>query len=438
MKTRTNRRNAVKAGLFSLAGLGLARAPHTLTMSDWCRGEERGEEQRSLKSTADSVIFVNLAGGPSHLDTLDMKPEGPAETRGEFTSIQTKLPGLLACEHMPQFAKNADRFTLLRGISHTVGDHPQGQAYIATGNRPGPALKHPALGAIVSKEIAGSPDLPPFVAIPQTEWNAGFMGDSYSAFNTNAVPTPGKPFAVRGITLPDGVTLEKVARRENLRKNLDQTFRDFDTNSELLEALDTFGARAYDMMTSARTREAFDVSLEADSMQKLFGTDEVGQGLLLATRLVEFGIPFVTVTSSGWDTHLDNFDGHRKLIPPVDAAMIATLDALQAKGLLERTLVVVMGEFGRTPKINQNVGRDHYPRVNWCLLAGGGVRPGQLIGGTDAGGEAPDDDTQISPDDIGATILHALGIDHHSEYFTRTGRPVSLIPHGTVLENVFG
>jgi hypothetical protein len=431
-----HRRDLLKAGVLGLTGIGASplRGWRDLTLGDWCQAAE----VRNSAATADSVLFINLAGGPSHLDTLDMKPDGPAETRGEFSSIQTKIPGLLACEYMPEFAKIADRFTLLRGISHTVGDHPQGQSYIATGNRPGPALKYPALGSVVGRELAGAPNLPPFVAIPQTEWNAGYMGDSYSPFSTNAVPKPGQPFEVRGITLPEGVTLEKVNRREQLLEKLDTAFRSVDTNSELLDALDNFGDRAYEMMTSTKTREAFDVSLEPKSIQDLYKGDELGQGLLLATRLLEFGIPFVTVTSAGWDTHLDNFAGHRRLIPPLDAGLAATMQTLDDKGLLERTLIVVMGEFGRTPKVNQNMGRDHYPRANWCLMAGGGVRPGQLIGATDAGGESPTDDTSLSPDDIGATMLHALGIDHHKEYFTRTGRPVSLVPHGHVIEHVFG
>ena len=150
------------------------------------------------------------------------------------------------------------------------------------------------------------------------------------------------------------------------------------------------------------------------------------------------GVKFVTVTNTGWDTHLDNFKGHRRLMPPFDAGITAAVTALREKNLLDRTLVVAMGEFGRTPKINANRGRDHYPRVNWCLMAGGGVRPGQLLGATDRGGEAPTGDTEIRPDDLGATIFHALGIHHHKEYYTQTGRPVSLIPHGRVLRSLFG
>ena len=234
-----------------------------------------------------------------------------------------------------------------------------------------------------------------------------------------------------------GITVEKVARRQKLLKEIDTAFRNVETNSQLLEAFDTLGQQAYSMITSKRTREAFDVSREPESISKLFDPNELGQSLLLATRLIESGVPFVTVTNQGWDTHLDNFKGHARLLPPFDASLTAAVTALREKGLLERTLVVAMGEFGRTPKINQNVGRDHYPRANWCLMTGGGVRPGQLIGATDDAGTGPTDGTDIHPDDLGASIFHALGIDHHNEYYTKTNRPVSLIPHGRVISELF-
>jgi hypothetical protein len=425
-KGRISRRGVLQAGVLGATGLTLADA---LRMA-------HGES--GSKASADAVLFLNLAGGPAHLDTLDMKENLPEETRSEFKSISSKLSGLSVCEHLPKIAAAADQFTLIRGISHTTGDHPQGQAYIAAGNRPNPAVKYPSYGSVIMKELPGDPDLPPYVAIPQTEWSAGYMGDSFAPFKTNAVPKPGERFAVRGISLAEGVTVDKVNRREKLLKDLDTRLREVDTNSQLLEALDTFGQQAYSMITSERTQKAFDVSLELESIRKLFAADEVSQSLLLATRLIDSGCRFVTVTSQGWDTHLDNFVGHKRLMPPVDAGFTAALTALREKGLLDRTLVIAMGEFGRTPKINQNVGRDHYPRANWCMMAGGGVKPGQLIGATDEKGEGPTAETDIHPDDLGASIFHALGIDHHKEYYTRTGRPVSLIPNGRVMHDLFG
>ncbi len=419
------RRDMLQAGVLGLTGL---------TLSSFLRAADSAKRE----ATADSVLFINLAGGPSHLDTLDMKPDGPADTRGEFQAVQSKLSGLVVCEHLPKMAAAAHQFTLIRGISHTAGAHPQGQSYISTGNRPSPAVVYPSYGSVIGKEMPGDPDLPPYIAVPQTEWNAGYLGDAFAPFKTNAVPKPGEPFAVRGISLAEGVTIEKVRRREKLLHDLDTTFRDAETGSQLLDALDTFGRQAHSMITSKRTREAFDVSREPASIRELFADDELGQSLLLSVRLIEAGVRFITVTNPGWDTHLDNFTGHRRLMPPMDAGFTAALEALRAKGLLDRTLVVMMGEFGRTPKINANVGRDHYPRVGWCVMAGGGVRPGQLIGGSDRGGEAPDDSTDIKPDDLGASIFHALGIDHHKEYYTQSARPVSLVPHGRVIDGLFG
>jgi uncharacterized protein (DUF1501 family) len=279
--------------------------------------------------------------------------------------------------------------------------------------------------------------MPSYVAIPKTEWNAGYMGDAYAPFKTNAVPQPGKPFQVRGISLGDGLTFEKVNQREKLLTKLDRTFRDAEINSQLLDALDKFGKQAYSMITSERALKAFDVNLEDENLRKQFGTDEFNQGLLLGCRLIEFGVKFVTVSYDGWDTHLDNFNKHRKLLKPLDQGLPAMLNMLSAKGLLDRTLIIVMGEFGRTPKINRNSGRDHYPRVNWSLMTGGGIKPGQLIGATDKNGESPTDDTNITPDDLAATLYHSLGIDPLTEYYTKTNRPALLVPHGRVMTELF-
>jgi hypothetical protein len=429
MKSRycdgVKRRDFLRAGAIGSLGLTL---PSFLRLAQANEGR---------KSSADAVLFINLEGGPSHLDTLDMKPEGPSETRGEFKPIQSAIPGLHVCEYLPKFAAVADKFALLRGISHSAGSHPLGQSYISTGNRPTPALIYPSLGAVATKELPGKSDMPSYIAIPKTEWNAGFMGDAYAPFKTNAVPRPGEPFVVRGISLADGLTVDRVNRREQLLKKVDRTFREADTNSQLLEALDKFGGQAYSMITSPRAQKAFDVTLEPEPIRERFSVDEFNQSLLLACRLIEFGVPFITVSNAGWDTHTDNFTGHKRLIPPLDVGLSSVIATLAEKGLLERTLVVAMGEFGRTPKINVNTGRDHYPRASWSLFAGGGVQPGQLIGGTDAGGETPDDDTDITPDDIAATIYHALGIDPLAEYHTNTGRPVMLVPNGRVITQLF-
>lgn len=426
---KISRRNVLQAGF--LGGLGLSLS-NFLNLSA-LNAESTGKKT----SKADSVLFLNLAGGVSHLDTLDRKPEAPVETQGEFKSIQTCVPGYDVCEYMPKYAAMADQFTLLRGISHSAGAHPQGQSWISTGNRPVPALIYPSLGSVISKEVSSKPDLPGYVAIPKTEWNAGYMGDAFAPFKTNTVPRPGQPFQVRGISLPDGLTIDKVNQRQKLLSKLDRRFKEDATESQLLEALDKFGSQAYNMITSKRARAAFDVEQESSNIRDLFGADEFSQSVLLGCRLIEYGVPFVTATYQGWDTHTENFAGHRRLLPALDGGITAGLEMLKQKGLLDRTLVVIMGEFGRTPKINVNAGRDHYPRVNWCLMAGGGVKPGQFVGGTNKNGDAPDDKTNIKPDDIAATIYHALGIDPLKEYYTNTGRPTMLVPHGRIMNELF-
>jgi hypothetical protein len=428
---RTTRREALRIGM--LGSLGLSFADYLSFAA------ESSADSSRAKPKADSVIFVMLQGGASHLDTLDLKPDAPSEEQGELKPISSAMPSVPVCELLPKTARILDKFTLIRGISHSTGDHPKACEYVYTGNRPTPALVHPAMGCIAGLEKPSAPDLPSFVAIPTTDMNPGYLGVAQASFKTTAVPKAGKPFEVRGLTLPQGLKIEKIKEREALLADLDQTFRAVDTNSALLEGLDRFGRQAQEMITAQRAQKAFDIAQESPNIVKLFGTDDGSQCMLLASRLVEHGIRFVTVTLPAWDSHLDIFPQMRnKLCPPLDNGLSGLMHALEQKGLLARTLVVVMGEFGRTPTINKNAGRDHWPRANWALLAGAGVKRGNLVGATDKKGHGPSDGTAIKPDDMTATIYHALGIDHRKEYHTRTGRPVILVPEGDVIPGVFG
>ena len=210
-----------------------------------------------------------------------------------------------------------------------------------------------------------------------------------------------------------------------------------DNRKGLLEGLDRFSRKASEMILSPRAREAFDVNRESPQIQKLFEKDDLSQSLLLAARLVEHGVRFVTVTHQGWDTHSENFSGHKKLLGPFDAGMTALIEMLELKGLLDKVLVVATGEFGRTPTINKLAGRDHWPQTMWTLVAGGGAKRNYFLGATDPKGHRPTDDTRFKPDDLAASIYHALGIDPQHEYFTPTGRPVLLVPEGRVLHELF-
>lgn len=421
------RRDFLRAGAAGGAGLTLA---NYLQMAD--AGAVRDT------ATAKSAIFINLNGGPSHLDTFDPKPDAPEEYRGEFGAIQTKVPGVWISEHLPKLADVMDRFCILRGVSHSIAAHQLGTEYINTGNRPLPSLKYPAYSAVASRELHCDPELPISVAIPRSQQHAGFLGVRYVPMNTSATPQIGNPFRVRGMSLRNGLTIPDVEKRRSLLNELDTTFQQVEGNSQLLDALDQFGQQAHTMITSRRSREAFDIARENPEFATTFGKSGLGGSCLLALRLVEAGVRFVTVTNGGWDTHVDNWTRLQKnQLPPLDEALSALLTGLESRGLLESTIVYVTGEFGRTPKINQDrVGRDHYPRNMFMLMAGGGVRGGRVLGESDEKGTMPKNDG-FSPDDVAASFYHALGIDHQYEYHTTTGRPVMIVRNGSVIPDLF-
>jgi hypothetical protein len=385
-----------------------------------------------------SAIFINLAGGPTHMDTFDLKPDAPEEYRGEFKPIATKTPGVEIAPLLPKLAQCTDRFAILRGVSHNLAAHEFGTKYMNTGNRPLPSLEFPGYGAVVSKELGGPTDLPWFVAIPNTPQVPGYLGVQYAALNTGATPRAGQPFSVRGISLAGGVTVSEVERRQNLLEDLDRTFHGFEEKSDLLSGLDRFSQRAYDIISSKRAREAFDVSKESPSVAQRFGGHAFGQSCLLAYRLVQAGVRFVTVNFGGWDMHRDIFRNLKQRLPELDQGLAALFEVLGEKGLLGSTTVFVTGEFGRTPRINnQRAGRDHWPRAMFVLLAGSGIRGGQVLGKSDEKGQGPVGDG-FTPDDVAATFYHSLGIDHEKEYETTTGRPVMIVRYGKVIKELFG
>ena len=413
------RRDFLKIGALSGMGLGL---------SDYLG---LAKANAATNATAKSAIYVRLAGGPSHMDTFDMKPDAPDTHRGEFREIATNVPGVRISEHLPKLAKCADKYAILRGVSHTLAAHRLGAEYLMTGNRPLPALKYPTYGAVVSKELSAPRDIPGSVAIPKgANASTGFLGLEYGPFETGTSPKSGQPMNIRDLSLSNGLTLADIDRRNNLLKRYDTAFGSFVREDKVLSGMDAFSQKAYEMMRSNRTREAFDLTRESPSVSGMFGDGGFSQSCLLATRLVESGVRLVNVQLGGWDTHRDNFN-HLKdnNLPNLDDGLTGLFRALEAKGLLKTTAVFVTGEFGRTPKINQRGGRDHYPRAMFCLLAGGGMEGGRVIGASDEKGEGPRDRV-ISPDDVAATFYHALGIDHTKEYHSPTGRPVMIVRHG--------
>jgi hypothetical protein len=420
------RRDFLRVGVIGSTGLSLA---------GYLRMAEAGQVSGGK---ATSAIFVNLGGGPSHMDTFDLKPDAPKEFRGEFNPIATSVPGVEISEHLPKLAKAADKFTILRGVSHSLAAHDLGSKYMNTGNRPIPSLEFPGFGAVVSKELSSPPDLPPFVAIPTTPQVAGYLGVEFAPFSTNSTPKAGTPFTVRGITIGRGLSIGEIEKRRNLLNDLDSTFRGHEKESDLINGLDRFSQRAYDIISSPRSRQAFDTSKESPELTKLFNESPTAQSCLLAARLVESGVRFVSVSMGGWDTHQQNFDRLKtRLLPELDSALSGLFNALYQKGLLETTAVFVTGEFGRTPKINPNAGRDHYPRAMFVLLGGGGIKGGQVLGASDEKAMGPASGDGISPDDIAASFYHALGIDTAKEYRTQSGRPIAIVRHGTPIKELF-
>jgi hypothetical protein len=427
------RRDVLKVGVLGATGI---------TLSNMLRLEASAKESgKPVAGKAKSAIFINLPGGPTHMDTFDLKPNAPTEYRGEFNPIATNVPGVEISEHLPYLAKCADKYTIIRGVSHTLAAHALGQEYVVSGNRPLPSIQFPSIGSVVCKELQAPKDIPPFVAVPRTNMAGGFLGVKYNPLNTVSSPTIGRDYTVRGVALNGGdEALAEARRREELLGNLDVAFKGKENTSQLLEGLDEFSEQAYNMVTSDRARNAFNIGKEDSSFGKTFGETSFGASCLLALRLVEAGTRFVTLTYGGWDTHNDNWNRLKtRVLPPFDQGLAALYNGLAERGLLDSTTVMVTGEFGRTPKINSrppSPGRDHYPRCMFMLMAGGGVQGGQVIGESDDKATGPKNEG-FTPDDVAASMYHSLGIDHTYEYQTNTGRPIMIVRNGNPIQGLF-
>ncbi|MCC9608599.1 DUF1501 domain-containing protein [Blastopirellula sp. JC732] len=383
-----------------------------------------------------SAILVFLMGGPAHQDTFDLKPGAPAEYRGQFRPIKTSVPGIEICEHLPRLARHADRYALIRGVTHSLADHGLGTRYLMTGNLPTPVVNYPLYGSVVSKEFSSRPDIPSFVSIDRPVEGPGYLGAEFGPLSTGEKPQHGHPFRVRGITLDGSLTLEKFNSRKELLGDIDTAFAGFESLDDSVRGLNRFSEQAYQIIASKRSRDAFDLSLEPDREVDRFGRHDYGQSMMLATRLVEAGVRFVTVLLEGWDTHQDNFTQlGRELLPKFDQSLAAMFDRLEESGRLDTTSILVTGEFGRTPKVNNNAGRDHWARAMCSLMAGSSVRTGQVLGATDDKAQGPLHEG-FSPDDLAATFFQSIGINPKTEYEANVGRPITLVRDGSVIPNL--
>lgn len=385
---------------------------------------------------AEAVILLWCSGGPSHLDSFDPKPDAPAEIRGEFAAIKTNVDGIQVTEKLPRIAGCMDKIAVIRSLNSSIAAHEQASQYMMTGYRPIPTLQYPSYGAVVAKELGSRRDMPPYIAIPDAAraGQSGFIGGSYSAF---VVPDPNsRGYQVRGIEPPAGVDLERLNRRRAFTERLNARFVE-PLPDDNVRSVDSFYEKAYDLVSSSSAKAAFDIGQEKPELRESYGQTSYGQGALLARRLVEAGARFITVSKGGWDTHDRNFQRLGDLLPEIDQAYAALISDLADRGMLEKTMVVLMGEFGRTPKINARGGRDHWSRCRFAAFAGGGVRGGQAIGKSDVEGGMPAE-RPVSVEDISTTLYHALGIDYHRQYMTPTGRPIHLASGGEPIKELLG
>lgn len=402
----------------------------------------RSEEAKSARPSgqAKSCVLVWLDGGPSHLETFDLKPDAPQEVRGPLTPIQTAVSGVSIGECLPQTAKLMQDVAIVRSMTSPLGEHNLGTHYMLSGFKPTPALEYPSFSTVGSFRLGDTERLlPGHVAIPDVRvGGAAYRGLGYLPPSSGAFAVGGDPasddFAVRNMSVTDSLTLDRIARR---RKFAEQIARwSTGADSTVTAEFD----RAFRMVTSPAAAAAFSLEEEGADVRRRYGPKTIGQSCLLARRLIERGVNFVTVNNRGWDTHQDlttrlkdGFRGSRNpvgLIPSLDLAVSSLIRDLKDRGLLDETLVVVMGEFGRTPKLNPRGGRDHWPRVFSVMMAGGGVVGGQVVGASDSVGESPAD-RPITPSDLVATIYTLLGIDPQLELTTPDRRPVRLTPAGS-------
>ena len=417
------RRDLLKAGMLGFVGLGLTEY---LSMSS-------ASAQGLDGGTATSAVLIWMGGGPSHLDTWDLKPDAPAEIRGDFKPIQTNVKGIQISEHLPRMAKQMEKVAIVRSVTSNEGAHERGTHYMMTGFEPLPGFGVPAYGSVAAKMLKSRSALPPYIAIPQPVMygGAGFLGAALDPFAPGGDPNGN--FRVRDLDLPNGMTVERMDRRRALRDAVDSVFSRFEKGSDRVRTVDSFYDRAYQLLSSSDARSAFDMSKEPDKVREAYGRNRFGQSLLLARRLVEGGVRFVTVDSGGWDTHNNGFNALKNNLPSFDQGLAAFLQDLGERGLLKKTLVIAMGEFGRTPRINREGGRDHHSRCFSVVLAGGGIKGGRVIGASDARGAEPAE-TPVKPEDLSATIYQCLGIDYTQSLASPEGVRVTLSRGGRAIE----
>ena len=419
------RRHFLRVGTIPLLGLELSK----LLAS---------ESSQPAKSNAKNIILVWLDGGPSTIDMWDLKPEAKVEIRGEFKSISTAADGVQICEHLPRMAKQMGRCTLVRSVWHTIAEHGQGSEYVLTGNPITPALRYPSIGSIVSSQVNSDTgrQVPSYMDLTASDvGQSGYLGSSHNPFIVDRFLERRLSESSDEFALTEGIAIADLTRRRELLAKIEDGFRRFDKTARADE-MTVFQQQALDILTAGRTRDALDVQQESRAVIQAYGGSPLGLNALAARRLVQAGVRFVTIGMSGWDTHDQNFSRLRNnQLPQLDQALAALIQDLDDHGLMKETIVYCAGEFGRTPSINGQGGRDHWAQSMSVLLAGGGFKPGFAYGSTDKSGSHPDTGA-CSPADVNATLLNQLGIPPETELTTRSGRPMPLFREARILQEV--
>jgi hypothetical protein len=386
----------------------------------------------SREGTAKSVIYIYLPGGAAHQETFDPKPFAPVEYRGPLGSIETTIPGVRLGEMLTHTAKVVDKIAICRSMTHGEAAHERGTHNMFTGYRPSPALQYPSMGSVVAHEFGPRNNLPPYVCIPNqpNEFaGTGYLSSSYAGFSLGSDPAD-KNFQVRDLSLPGGVDGGRFDKRRRMLDVVNGYFREKE-KSDSLDALDTFYDRAYSLISSQQAREAFDMAKEPDAIKDEYGRNQAGMRMLLARRLVEAGVRFVTLTYGGWDMHDNIQNGIKNQVPALDQGFATLIRDLDRRGLLSSTLVCIGSEFGRTPKINNLAGRDHWPKVFSVVMAGGGIKQGLVYGSSNATASEPEDDP-LTVEDWATTIYDRLGIVADKELMAPGDRPIEIVDGGKV------
>ena len=408
------RRDFLRVGGLTILGL---------TLPEFLRVANASRDKKDV-----SCILLWMGGGPSHIDTFDPKPDAPQEIRGDFKAISTNVTGVQISDKLPKLAKQMDKFSIIRSITSPDASHETATHYLLTGYPGNPSVTYPAYGSVIGREKGPQNGMPPnmmFGGLPFGYGGAGYMGPAYNPFNINGDPNnPG--FTVRDVSPPNGVDMDRIARRKSILDSLDNFERNTEARQKVVQTMDDFYAQAYNLITSPVAKKAFDLKQEPDKMRDTYGRNYFGQSCLLARRLVEAGVRFVTVNYGGWDTHENNFKSLKDhLLPNLDSGYAALLEDLKQRGMLDSTLVLWMGEFGRTPKVNSSAGRDHWSQGMSVCMGGGGVKTGVVVGSTNERAEMPKD-RPLRVEDMAATIYKVMGVDYEKEYVSPENRPFKI------------